>query len=424
MRASAVFSLVLRLALIGACGFATWSAIRTARADWAASAGTLRGYEQALRIAPSDPDLLARAAVFRSDNDDAAASLDGDLRRAAQLNPVNSAVLMTLGLREELRGERGKAEEDLVRAAEVDHQFKPAWTLANFYFRANQPEKSWAMLRQTLQLDPLGFDPTPVFQLCWREAAQEGTNDSAAVASDAAKIADVIPPGAISIQYLAFLMRTHRTEAALAAWPRTLAAPEAAQSPALSGFPDFLAAAGRVPEAVKAWNELVERGIIHSGHLDPARGVSIANPDFRYPLEPRVFGWRLMDVPGVFASVAAGSLDLEISGDEAMAFQLLATNAPLRPATRYRLVWKADASSLNSPRDPGFAFQIAEQGKAATSCPPLLSTSPPACEFSTQGSNHGDTVLAAINLGYTRAQGTVRVSGTMHLLSVRLEMAQ
>jgi hypothetical protein len=283
------------------------------------------------------------------------------------------------------------------------------------------------MLRQTLQLNPLGFDPTPVFQLCWQEAGQEGTDDSAAAPSDAAKIAAVIPSGTMSIQYLAFLMRTHRTEAALAAWPRALAAPEASASPApaaVTAFPDFLAAAGRVPEAIKTWNELVERGIIHSGHLEPARGASIANPDFRYPLESHVFGWRLTDVPGVFASVAPGSLDLEISGDEPMAFQLLTTNAPLRPATRYRLVWKVDASSLNSPRDLGFAFQIVEQDKAATACPPLLSTSPPACEFTVKDPKKGGNALTAINLGYTRAQGTVRVSGTLHLLSVRLELVQ
>jgi pentatricopeptide repeat protein len=440
LRASAVLSLLLRVALIGACGFATWRAIQIARADWAASAGTIQGFEQALRIDPSDPELVARVAVFRSENDDEAPSVDEELRHSARLNPLNSAVLMTLGLREELRGDRTKAEADLIRAAEVDHQFKPAWTLANYYFRAGEPEKSWVMLQHTLRLDPLGYDPTPVFELCWQEASQAETpvkgarqaetpikgagQDGAGDSADAAKIAAVVPPGALSIQYLEFLMRSHRLQAAIAAWPAALAATDAAGSPApatVRAFPDSLAAAGRVQEAVKVWNELVEHGIMQSGRLNPAQGISIADADFRFPLQPYVFGWHLADIPGVFATATTGSLDLEISGDEPPAFQLLSTDAPLQSATRYRLVWKTDASSLSSPRDPGFSFQVVQQpGKETTVCAPLLSTAPPACEFTTAAG----TGIAAINLAYARAQGTVRVSGRLHLHSIRLEIAR
>jgi tetratricopeptide (TPR) repeat protein len=421
LRVSDVFSLLGRLALIGACGYATWRAVAIARADWAASEGTIQGFERALQFDPSDPDLVARAAIFRNESDDPAPSVDAELRRAARLNPLNSAVLMTLGLREELGGDKAKGEADLVRAAEVDHQFKPAWTLANYYFRTGQPEKSWATLQRILRLDPLGYDPSPVFDLCWQEAGQTGETS----AKSAARIAGLVPAGKLAIQYLDYLMRTRRTEAALAAWPRALAAADAAGTPApdgIRGFADYLANSGRITEAVNVWNELVEHGFIQSGHLNPAQGLSIGDPDFRFGIQPvpQIFGWHVADVAGVFATGAPGSLNFEISGDEAPTFQVLSTHAALRRATKYRLVWKVDGSALNSPRDPGFTFQIVEQpGNTATACPPLLSAASAACEFTTGA----DAGLAMIQLTYARAQGTVRVSGTLHLLSVRMEIA-
>jgi len=419
LRVSDVFSLLARLALIAACGYAAWRSVAIARADWSANEGTIQGFERALQLDPSDPDLVARAALFRNENDDPAPSVDDELRRAARLNPLNPAVRMTLGLREELAGNDAKAEADLVRAAEVDHQFKPAWTLANYYYRTGQPEKSWAMIERVLRLDPLGFDPSPVFDLCWREASQTGKSEDA----NAARIAKLVPAGNLSVQYLAFLMRTRRTGAAIAAWPRALAAPGDPVPGELREFPDYLANAGRIDDAVKAWNELVERGIMHSGPLNPTQGSSIGDPDFRFGIQPEahIFGWRVAEVPGVFATASPGSLNFEISGDEATSFQILSTNAPLRPGTKYRLAWKADASGLNAPHDPGFAFQVVQQpGKAETACSPLLSTSPPACEFTAAG----DSGLARIQLTYTRAQGTVRVSGALHILFVRMEIAR
>ncbi len=91
------------------------------------------------------------------------------------MSPLDSGVLMALGLREEFRGNPAKAEAYLVRAAEIDHQFKPAWTLANYYNRTNQPDKGWPMIERILNLDPLGFDLAPVFELCWRQASDNQT---------------------------------------------------------------------------------------------------------------------------------------------------------------------------------------------------------------------------------------------------------
>ena len=164
--------------VIAVCGFAAWRSIRIAVADWIASAGTSEALERALHFAPDRGDLLARVALYRNDSGDPSALLgdpqtvDEDLQRAARLNPLNSSLLMTLGLLEEFRGNSAKAESYLVHAAEIDHQFKPAWTLANYYFRTNQPDKGWPMIQRVLDLDPLDFNPTPVFDLCWQQVSR------------------------------------------------------------------------------------------------------------------------------------------------------------------------------------------------------------------------------------------------------------
>jgi tetratricopeptide (TPR) repeat protein len=429
LRFKALSTLLCGVLVIIFCGFAVWRSIRVARADWLANAGTLDALQQAIRLEPNDAGMLARAAIYRSDNDDPSPEVEDDLRRAARMNPFNSAVQMTLGLREEFRGNSAKAESFLVRAAEIDHQFKPAWTLANYYYRTGQPEKGLPMIRRILNLDPLDFDTTPVFELYWRESAGNEVAYSRRILSLMPK-RDHRP-----IQYLRFLTATRRTEAALDAWPEALAAGDPANSSdsgTLIGFAESLAEADRLLDAVTVWNQLVDRGIVHSGHLDPTKGISIADPDFKFAPLPNAFGWRVSDIPGVFASGFSGSVRFEITGDQPQSAQFLSVFAPVRSGARYHLRWKSDGSSLSSPRDPGFTFLIAQKqpgqnpGEVVTECPPLLSPgSRETCDFiASPGTTPGQIRNARIDLKYARAPGTTRVSGTLQLFNVHLELAR
>jgi tetratricopeptide (TPR) repeat protein len=413
-----LFTLLWGVLLIALCGFATLRSVRIARADWRASAGSIDALQDASRLAPDDGTLAARLAIRLNDEGDQTSAVEGALQRAALLNPFNPAVLMALGLRKEFQGNSAGAEAYLVRAAEIDHQFKPAWTLANYYYRAGQPDKSWPMIGRLLQLEPLGFDPTPVFELCWKQTSDNG------------KILRLVPRhGHRPIQYLGFLAATHRIDAAVEVWPVALAAtdtPDSFDIGALIGFVDFLSGSGRLTESVAAWDQLVDRGIIHYGRLDPAKGRSIADPDFSFAPLAAAFSWHLADIPGVFASrLATGlatGLRFEINGEEPQSFEILTTVAPVLPATKYRLLWKTDGASLSSPEDPGFSFHIVpQQGGIATQCPPLLARgAAPVCDF-VSAPDMGKT---GIVLGYTRAQGTTRISGILRLADVRLEPAR
>ncbi len=326
---------------------------------------------------------------------------------------------MALGLQAEFQGDNAAAEAYLKRAVEADHQFKPAWTLANFYYRTHQSEKSWPLIERILRLEPLGFDPGPVFELAWNELAGEAEMNASR------RIEGLLPTGSERpIQYLQFLVRTKRTEAALDAWPKALAeyqAGDSGQSATMIGFADYLVANQRIPDAVSVWDQLVERGILPAEPLTPSAGKSIADPEFQFPVLGTAFGWRVAEVPGVFTNKPAGSLRIEISGDEPEMFGILAVVAPVRSEVAYRLRWKMDSSALSSPHDPGFSFQILQEpGGQITQCEPALSVNPPTCDFVTAS----EAKSARISLRYARAQGTIRVSGVMQVSSVQLEFAK
>lgn len=409
---SKVLSWFVRALLIVVCVLLTARSARIAIADSRAQQNGMDGLNAAIRLEPGDSVLLARAALFRNDTGDTSPDLNEQLLRAAQLDPFNSDVQIALGLREEFRGHTAAAERYLVHATEIDHTFKPAWTLAGFYARHDQSEESWPMIKRLFNLNPLAFDLTPVFDFCWLET------------SDSKKILDLIPAqGAVPFQYLYYLRVRNRLDAALELWPRVLSA--ASPEPGVVGVMTDLAAslvqANRVSDAVRTWNQLVDRGMVASGKLEPAQGISIADPDFRFPIVERGFGWFLTHEAGVVISPASPGLRFEFDGKEPESSQLLTTIAPLLPGRSYRLISRADAARLSSPRDPGFLFQVVQEpGDFISECPPMLpSGGDAACQFTTRP----NTAWARLNLLYKRALGTTRAEGVLELRTVKLEFA-
>lgn len=404
------WSWTVRILVIAVCVFLTAWSVRMAVADWRAQSNGMTGLESAIRLEPGDSVLLARAALAKNGNGDMSAEVDRELLRAAQLNPYSADVQMALGLREEFRGHAAEAERYLVHATDIDHTFKPAWTLANYYFRNDQPGKGWPVVRRAMALDPLVFDPKPVFDLCWNESL------------DSKQILDLIPAhGRVPVLYLYYLIITKRTDAALELWPRIIKDADPS-NPSLvnvtTQFPEFLEQMNRIPEAVRVWNQMVDHGIIASGRLDPARGVSLADPDFSFPLTDRGFAWHLGRAAGVSTAKAPSALRIEFDGNEPESTWLVYAVAPMLPGRAYRLIWNSDASRLSSPRDPGLFWRIVQEpGNVITVCEPLLKADDGACRFTSPPG----AVKARLELLYTRAPGTTRVEGALRITSVKME---
>jgi hypothetical protein len=263
-------------------------------------------------------------------------------------------------------------------------------------------------------LDPLTFNPTPIFDLCWTQT------------SDSMKILSLIPDrGTVLFQYLFYLLASNRIEAAIEGWPRVLnsVAMEVPASTAesLVQFPDYLIAANRLPDAVRAWNQLVDKKLVLSGRLDPSAGISVADPNFEFPLPGKAFAWRVASEAGLYVTETSSGVRFEFSGDEPESSVVLATTAPLIRDKSYRLVWKSDASGLSSRQDPGFAFRIVQEpGDSATECPPMLGKGNEGeCPFISLP----DATSARLELRYARAPGTTRVQGMLRMRTVRLEFA-
>lgn len=405
------WSWLVRALVAAVCIFLTVRTARMAIADERAQHNGIDGLASALRLEPGDSVLLARSALYKNNTGDTSPEVDRELQRAAAADPLNAELPMALGLREEFRGHLDQAERDLVHAAAIDHTFKPAWTLANFYIRNGQTEKSWPLIQRALNLNPLAFDPTPIFDLCWSQT------------DDAREIAALIPQrGNMPLAYLAYLIGRRKPAEALDFWPRTLALLDPAVQIDIdvsTSFVEFLEQADRTPDAVRVWNQMVARKIIASGKLDPAAGVSVANPDFAYPLIERGFGWRATQENGVSVVKGSASMRFEFDGNQPESSLLLTTMAPLVPGKAYRLIWKTDASRLTAPRDPGFLFQVVQQpGNVTSECQPLLKAGDDgSCPFTSRP----DADRAQLNLIYRRALGTTRVEGMIQILSVRLE---
>src|SRR5208282_3538262 len=94
---------------------------------------TVDGTEKALALTPWQASYYVQLAVLISDDDPKRAF--EALRRAVALDPSDSLSWIELGLRVESDGDSAAAERYFLRAAEVDKQYLPKWTLANYYFR-------------------------------------------------------------------------------------------------------------------------------------------------------------------------------------------------------------------------------------------------------------------------------------------------
>ena len=71
-----------------------------------------------------------------------------EARVAVTLDPRLAIAWVQLGLDDEAEGNLAKAEIELLRAARVDRQYVPAWTLANFYFRRGDATNFWPWARK------------------------------------------------------------------------------------------------------------------------------------------------------------------------------------------------------------------------------------------------------------------------------------
>jgi tetratricopeptide (TPR) repeat protein len=396
-------SIWLCMTLGGFAAAAVWS-VRLGSADYWFQQQTAPATRKAIALTPGQTDYYLRLALLADANDRTATEL---LQHAVTLNSSDSRLWDELGLRYERQGNRAEATRCLLRAAEVDRQYLPRWTLANYYFRGNEPDRFWFWAKEAAQMAP--GDPAPLFRLCGR------------VTEDGALIDRLnIRRPEVRAAYLAYLLEQRRLDLIQPAIRHLLRAALPADVPLLLTACDWLLDGKQETAALEIWNALVDRHRIPFTRLDPARGAVLTNGTLEVPPTSRGFDWRLPAVEGVSASSdEGGGLRLTFSGNQPERSELLSQMVALQNATGYELKFEYRTQRIAS--GSGLAWRIANQDQVLAEADSLSSeewrsgrlffTTPAACR------------LAQLSLTYRRLPGTTRIEGYVALRNVELRPA-
>jgi len=311
------------------------------------------------------------------------------LERATHTNPRSSAAWIALGLLDETSGNTTVAERSLLEAARVDHQYLPAWTLTNFYFRRENREQFWGWAERAALLNYDDF--RPLLRLC-----DQFEPDPVRMLAHFHDVHRLRPP------YLNFLIGENRLDAAQQV-AREMSG-ERANDPYLIALADRQLRAGNASPAMELWN-------VASGFppIEPSAGRILTNGDLaRAPLNLG-FDWRVGQVEGVAQSWRPSELVFTFSGSEPEACVLLEQTIYLVPG-RFRLRFDY-LTGEPSPEGVHWSLDDTEGPRIE----PSSQWSEGAFDLPT---SHG---VRNLKLFYRREAGTTRTEGRIEVRHLRLE---
>ena len=384
-------------------GFGAYWSLRIAYADHLARRSP-QYIEAAIRLTPLRAEYWAQLAELQD-----LGGSDGRpaLAVATRLNPNGSQIWIDLALQEESAGNFAAAERDLLIAASVSKQFDPRWSLANYFFRRNDP-RFWHWVHEAFSMSY--GDRRPLFQLCWNFSADPSAILSQAIPDD----------NRILGPYLAFLLGYDRMAAAQPVARQMLPRATASDVPILLSFCSRSLVASQPAPALSLWNALADRNLIAYPRLSPESGIILTNQDFHAEPLAAGFDWKPGACAGVSVSRASGELTITLNGRQPENCDLLSQIVPLDPGRRYEINFEYWTSGVRP--DSGLSWKLfAANGIELPTRSPLLSSD-------AWKPGHVDFTAAAISfarlaLVYRRSAGTVRIDGAIAIRNLRAGLA-
>lgn len=385
-----------------------WS-VRLALADYRFRQETLPGTQEALRLEPDSAAYSVRlAAMIRQSNP--AGSVQA-LQRAVALNPWDSQSWVELGLRAEAAGDLAAAERSLLRAAGIDKQYFPRWSLMNYYFRHGNSKNFWFWARKATEM--AYGDLTPLFTLCWKV-----TSDGVFIEQTLA-----ISKADVEANYLAYLTSQNRIEPMTRAAMRVLAWNREADIPALLAACDRLIADDRANPAVQIWNKLAELGRIPYEVLAPSAGRSLTNGGLTMLPISQGFDWRLTGFPGFTTLLEERSAGLRVSfsGRQPENCDVLTQFLPVTESSNYELRYLYRTVGI-APKT-GLEWRITDLNGSRTILQGESLSSESEAEGRLRFRTPAGSGIVRLTLRYQRALGTTRIDGFIVLRKLRLTQA-
>jgi tetratricopeptide (TPR) repeat protein len=401
----AVLWLVRIAALAGLTLAAVWS-FRVAAADQCVRAFTIASIGQAIAWTPDQSINYVRLSALVSDTDPtrAAQALDG----AVALNPMDARSWIDLALRCETEGDLRRAERYLLRAAEVDHQYLPSWSLANFYFRQNDAPRFWLWARKAAGM--LYGDPALLFRL------------AGAVSEDGNLVERLnLRNPELRAAYLNYVLARDNADLIHPVGQRVLTDGREQDVPLLLAACDRLLDLKRVDEAIEVWNRLASARRIPYGSVSPSTGAVLTNGDFSSSLSSHGFDWRVPDINGVSAANedAPGGIRLTFSGRQPESCVPLSQFIPVRENTHYEVQYRYSTSGIADGSGLSWNLEFTDVSEPATITAQIPSDEKEGSRIMTFDSPPG-CHLVRLSLAYRRAPGTTRIEGRIVLRQVRL----
>jgi len=385
-------------ALAGLATAGVWS-VRIGWADFLYRQATVPATEAACSLLPDNARYLAQLANLISDDQPRRAQ--EALRSAIALNPWDSRAWIDLGLRAERAGDEAAAKSYLLRAAAVDREYQPRWTLANHCYRHGDEAGFWRWAQEAAAMATR--DVQPLFRLCGRVR-----EDGQLIERLSIRNPDV------RSDYLAYLLAQNRPELIGDAVRRLLEEHRQVDAPLLLTACDRLLEAAHVDQAAELWDQLAREESVPSRRA----GELLTNADFEVPPISRGFDWRLPAPGGITVSrEEAGGLEFAFSGNEPEDGEVLGQFIPVREKSSYWLRFSWDASGDLSGE--GLEWRITDAVGTHLRGGSALKAADGQLEFDTPAGCR----LVRLSLWYHRALGTTRLKGAVVLRKVSVQAA-
>lgn len=348
---------------------------------------------KALRMVPGDASYWLRHAQLTGNP----ASLENALR----LNPYDSHILVEAGLRAEIAGHPARAQDLFLSAAARDKTWIPRWTLANFYYRQNNPDEFWKWAKAAASAGSQR-DFGPLFRLALEI---EPDRDAAA-----GKLLPDRPE--VLRAWISYILvnSPDKAVAGLESAARLLLK-SGVQSPdrnyVVSAVERFLAAKSAAP-AGDLWKGMLQRGWLPAG---------IGQSFGTLPLGEG-FDWRMSPAEGVNVSPHTGTMTVSFSGKQPEFWPALQRLAQVEPHMRYRLRIEYETDGMPPSGGSGLRLRVLDEMSGVE----LARTTPLTAALKKEEMLEFEATapLVRIQLYCEREQGYGRITGTIHLSAAEL----